>query len=79
MFRKARDVEVLVEGAKHNTDADFYQDTNVLNSFVDAVLAVQESNSDFTDTVLSDANKTFLLAFLKAAGFRQFLAAGGSS
>lgn len=74
VFRKARDVEVLVEGAKHNTDADFYQDTNVLNGFVDAVLAVQDSNTDFTDTVLSDANKTFLLAFLKAAGFRQFLA-----
>jgi hypothetical protein len=40
---------------------------------------VQDSNTDFTDTVLSDANKTFLLAFLKAARFRQFLAAERTS
>ncbi len=74
VFRKARDVEMLVDGARHNTDADFYQDAGVLNSFVEAVLAVQDSNAEFTDAVLADANRTFLLAFLKAASFREFLA-----
>lgn len=74
VFRRARDVEVLVDGARHNTDADFYQDAGVLNNFVDAVLAVQDSNAEFTDTVLADANRAFLLAFLKAAKFREFLA-----
>ena len=74
VFRKARDVEVLVDGARHNTDADFYQDAGVLNSFVDAVLAVQDSNVEFTDTVLADSKRSFLLAFLRAARFREFLA-----
>jgi type I restriction enzyme R subunit len=74
VFRKARAVEVLVDGARHNSDADFYQDAGVLNSFVDAVLAVQDSNAEFTDTMLADANRAFLLAFLRAARFREFLA-----
>jgi type I restriction enzyme R subunit len=78
VFRKARDVEVLVNGARHNTDADFYQDAGVLSSFVDAVLAVQDSNTEFTDTVLADANRAFLLAFLKAAKFREFLSQGAA-
>lgn len=79
VFRKARDVKVLVDGARHNTDADFYQDAGVLNSFVDAVLTVQDSNTEFTDTVLADTNRTFLLAFLKAARFREFLASERAS
>lgn len=79
VFRKARDVEVLVDGARHNTDADFYQDAGVLNSFVDAVLAVQDSSIEFTDRVLADANKALLLAFLKAAKFREFLASERTS
>lgn len=30
----------LVEGARHNTDVDFYQNADVLNAFVDTTLAV---------------------------------------
>jgi hypothetical protein len=55
------------------------QDAGVVNGFVDAVLAVQDSSVEFTDAMLADANRAFLLAFLKAARFREFLASGRES
>ena len=73
-LRKAKQDPDLVEAAKHNTDQDFHHDSAVVTAFIEAVLAVQESNVEFTDTVLKDQNYASLVKFLEKVGFRKYLA-----
>lgn len=74
VLRKTKENTRLVESAKANSDADFHNDSSVVQAFVDGVLDVQNANQEFTDAILKDQSIASLIKLLQLIGYRRYLA-----
>lgn len=74
VLRKTKENARLVDSAKANSDADFHNDTTVVQGFVDGVLDLQNANQEFTDAILKDQSLASLVKLLQLIGYRSYLA-----
>lgn len=74
VLRKTKENTKLVESAKANSDADFHNDSHVVEGFVEGVLDVQNANQEFTDAILKDQSIASLVKLLQLIDYRRYLA-----
>lgn len=74
VLRKTKENAQLVESAKANSDADFHNDSSVVEGFIDGVLTIQNANQEFTDAILKNQSIASLIKLLQLIGYRSYLA-----